>query len=77
MLETVAPPPLSPEPYLPDLSVQNLQRSFAVMDRSRGLWGAVRDLLRRERGTRVAVKNLSFSLREGETIALIGPNGAG
>ena len=55
----------------------SLSRRFVVRDRSRGLWGSVRDLFSTSEREATAVDGLSFSVGAGEAVALLGPNGAG
>jgi ABC-2 type transport system ATP-binding protein len=62
---------------VPALVATGLTRTFRVVDRSRGLAGALRDLVRTDRRERIAVAGVDFSVAPGETVALIGPNGAG
>lgn len=59
------------------LLAAGLTRTFRTFDRSRGLLGAVRDLVRTDVREHVAVGGIDFQVAPGETVALIGPNGAG
>ncbi|MCB9653844.1 MAG: ATP-binding cassette domain-containing protein [Deltaproteobacteria bacterium] len=54
-----------------------LSKSFPKTSRAPGIWGQVRSWIKPERGTVDAVIGASFSIEEGEAVALIGPNGAG
>jgi ABC-2 type transport system ATP-binding protein len=57
--------------------VDRLVRDFEVTVRGSGLQGAVSGLLRPKKKKVRAVRNVSFSLQEGELVGFIGPNGAG
>ncbi len=57
--------------------VEQLAKTFRVAERTPGLAGAVRGLVRRRHRTVTALGGVSFSLRAGELVGYIGPNGAG
>lgn len=57
--------------------VENLTKSFQVVEREAGLWGSVRGLVQRRYRTIDALKGVSFTLDSGELVGYIGPNGAG
>ncbi len=62
---------------MPQIIVENLNKSFQVAERETGLLGAVKGLFHRRYRTVAAVRNISFSLNAGELVGYIGPNGAG
>lgn len=61
----------------PVIEVQGLSRVFRTYKKQPGLLGAVRGLFRREYEETAAVRDVSFSVQEGEFVGFLGPNGAG
>ncbi len=62
----------------PAVHITGLRKTFQVRRaRGPGLAARVRDLVRPESQTVVAVDDLSFSIAAGERVAFVGPNGAG
>lgn len=59
------------------IEAKNLRKEFKVFKRPKGAYHAVRSLFIRNYEIKEAVKDISFSVEEGETIGYIGPNGAG
>jgi ABC-2 type transport system ATP-binding protein len=62
---------------MPQIVVENLCKTFRIAERDPGFWGAVRGLAARRYRDVAAVRDISFSLDEGELVGYIGPNGAG
>ena len=62
---------------MPQITVENLVKTFRVGKRQAGLWNAMKGVVRREYTTVRALDGISFSLEQGELIGYIGPNGAG
>ncbi len=62
---------------MPQILVENLVKTFRVAERSPGMWGALRGVLKRRYRTVRALDGISFSLEPGELVGYIGPNGAG
>ena len=62
---------------MPQILVQNLVKTFSISERRAGLWGAFQGVVRRRHRTVYALRDVSFSLEEGEFAGYIGPNGAG
>jgi ABC-2 type transport system ATP-binding protein len=61
----------------PLIVVDRLTKTFRVAERRPGVWNAVAGLVRRRHRSVEAIKDVSFTLAEGELLGLIGPNGAG
>ena len=59
------------------IEVQNLSKHFYLNKHHRGTFGAVRNLLSRERLIVKAVDDITFNIKQGELVGYIGPNGAG
>src|SRR6266511_1257137 len=62
---------------MPVIEVQGLTKSFRTYKKKPGLAGAFRGLFHREYEMTLAVKEVSFSVEEGELVGFLGPNGAG
>lgn len=59
------------------IEVKNIVKGFTVVKKNKGLNGALRSLIKREKSTVYAVNDISFSIKKGEIVGFIGPNGAG
>ena len=62
---------------MPQISVENLSKTYYISKRSKGLHGAVRGLFHREVNEVHALADVSFHIEAGELVGYIGPNGAG
>src|SRR5438094_3350732 len=62
---------------MPVIEVQGLTKSFRTYKKKPGLAGAITGLFHREYEMTVAVKDVSFTIEEGELVGFLGPNGAG
>lgn len=61
----------------PIIRCEGLTRVFRTYKKKSGLWGAVRDLVRRRYESTYAARDVSFEVQEGEFVGFLGPNGAG
>ena len=59
------------------IEVQGLTKSFRTYKKKPGLAGAVKGLFHREYEMTLAVKDVCFSIGQGELVGFLGPNGAG
>ncbi|MCS7209648.1 MAG: ATP-binding cassette domain-containing protein [Fimbriimonadales bacterium] len=62
---------------MPAIVVEHLSKTYYTYKRPPGLWNAVKSLFRRERHEVHAVRDISFTIEEGELVGFLGPNGAG
>jgi ABC-2 type transport system ATP-binding protein len=62
---------------MPCITVSDLTKTYRIAKRGRGVGGALKGLVKRERREIHALRSVSFSVQEGEILGYIGPNGAG
>lgn len=59
------------------IEVNNISKSFRIVKKQSGLKNSIKTFFKRDYEIIEAVKNISFSIDEGEIVGYIGPNGAG
>lgn len=59
------------------IEVKGLTKNFRTYKKSPGFMGAVKGLFHRKYEQTTAVKEVNFSVEEGELVGFLGPNGAG
>lgn len=59
------------------IKVENLSKSFTYHKKKDGLKNATKNIFKREKLEKEAVKDISFSIQEGEIVGFLGANGAG
>ena len=59
------------------IEVENLNKHFDYYRKEEGLFGSIKGLFSRKKLFHNAVKNVNFTIAEGELVGFIGPNGAG
>ncbi len=59
------------------ITMENVCKSYRIAKRNAGFKEACRALFHREYEEVAALKNVSFTIRDGEMVGYIGPNGAG
>ena len=62
---------------MPIVVAESLSKTYYTHKKAPGILGAVRGLFSREKVAVEAVKEVSFSIEEGELVGFLGPNGAG
>jgi ABC-2 type transport system ATP-binding protein len=59
------------------IEARELTKIYRTYRKDRGLWGAIKGLVRRRYDETRAADNVSFQIDEGEFVGFLGPNGAG
>lgn len=59
------------------IEVDDISKSYKIYKREKGILNNVKSLFHREYNSKDAVKNVSFSIENGEAVGYIGMNGAG
>ena len=59
------------------ITVEHLRKDFTYYKKMTGLKGSMRNIFHRETLTKEAVRDISFSVEQGEMVGFLGPNGAG
>jgi len=59
------------------IQVKNLSKTYEYYKKQAGLWNSVKSLFKREKLFTEAVKDVNFTIKEGEFVGFLGPNGAG
>lgn len=62
---------------MPTIIADHLNKTYQVQQKRQGLGGSLKDLISPNYSEKVAVKDLSFTIDQGELVGFIGPNGAG
>lgn len=59
------------------IEVRHLSKTYVSYKREPGVIGAIKSLFKREKNLVEAVRDVSFTIEEGELVGFLGPNGAG
>lgn len=59
------------------IKVKNLSKRYEYVQKKEGLQNSFKNLFKSEKKSKDAVRNISFSIKEGELVGFLGPNGAG
>lgn len=57
--------------------IEHLAKNFEVIEREKGFLGSLKSLASPKKKIVHALKNISFTIKQGELVGFIGPNGAG
>ena len=59
------------------IRLENISKTYKVYSREKGLWNSFKSVFKRKYKIIEALKDVSFTINEGEIVGYIGPNGAG
>ena len=59
------------------MEVRDLKKEYRTVKKEEGIRGSIRHLIKPRYGKKEAVKGVSFSIAQGESVAFLGANGAG
>lgn len=59
------------------IEIENLKKEYRIANRKEGVMGTIGYLIHPSYGRKEAVKGISFSIEQGESVAFLGANGAG
>jgi ABC-2 type transport system ATP-binding protein len=59
------------------ICIENLSKNFKILKKNPGLSGAILSLFSKQYTVIEAIKDISFSIAQGELVGYVGPNGAG
>ncbi|WP_342415280.1 ABC transporter ATP-binding protein [Paenibacillus sp. FSL R10-2782] len=62
---------------MPSITLNHLSKTFTYYKKEPGVRKSLQNLFRREKLTKEAVRDVSFTIEEGEIVGFLGPNGAG
>ncbi|MDP4095716.1 ATP-binding cassette domain-containing protein [Paenibacillus sp. P96] len=62
---------------MPSISLNQLSKTFTYYKKEPGVRKSLKNLFRREKLAKEAVRDISFTVSEGEMVGFLGPNGAG
>src|SRR3954453_22070132 len=62
---------------MPAIEASKLTKIYRTYRKERGLWGAVKGLVRRKYDETRAADDVTFQIEQGELVGFLGPNGAG
>jgi len=59
------------------IEIKGLSKTYDYYKKQAGLWNSLKSLFHRQKLFTQAVKNIDFTIEEGELVGFLGPNGAG
>ncbi len=62
---------------MPTIEIKGLSKTYDYYKKQAGLWNSLKSLFHRQKLFTQAVKNIDFTIEEGELVGFLGPNGAG
>ncbi len=59
------------------IDIKNISKEYKWEKKHKGFWGIIKDMLKPQYKSKLALDDVSVTIQEGDIVGLLGPNGAG